>query len=91
MSVALRFKFINGNTWEQAETVPSSCSETAARSILTGDAFGFVHVVITHGIYFRLVTLFSAFSYRLLPSIFGLCVLLSASSFLLLAFCVIEL
>ncbi|CAE7341372.1 Cemip [Symbiodinium pilosum] len=23
-----QFKFINGNTWEQAETVPSSCSET---------------------------------------------------------------
>lgn len=22
-----RFKFINGNTWEQAEVVPESCSE----------------------------------------------------------------
>ena len=29
-SGALRFKFINGNTWDQAEVLPPHCSETAA-------------------------------------------------------------
>ena len=37
-----RFKFINGNTWEQAEVVPESCSELVPWRII-GPAFGWVH------------------------------------------------